>query len=143
MNDVKTLTFIHIKAATRTQTGDRNISVGAHDIVVNQAIKNLRYCDRKNLVNALETRVSAAKAKQCWRDDKPIDALEFINEIKNTPENNKLRTRVVVIQPHTIRQKYESSVDSNVKKQLNTILVSAESAIRSSGADFYVIGTLT
>jgi hypothetical protein len=142
-NDVKTLTFIHIKAAKKTQTGDRNISVGAHDIVVNQAIKNLRYCDRKNLVNALETRVSAAKSKQCWRNDKPINALEFIKEIKNTPENNKLRTRVVVIQPHTIRQKYESSVDSNVKKQLNTILVSAESAIRSSGADFYVIGTLT
>ncbi|MCW8831902.1 MAG: hypothetical protein OQK03_01105, partial [Colwellia sp.] len=43
------ISLIHVKAA-KSDSSKRRISVGAHDVVLNQGVKNLRYCLRKNLV---------------------------------------------------------------------------------------------
>ncbi|WP_313667151.1 hypothetical protein [Atlantibacter sp.] len=135
-----TLTLIHVKAA-KSSSRTRRISVGAHDVVLSQAVKNLRYANRKNLLHDLKERAENSQNKKCWNNDKEITSSEFIKrlgKIKNS--SNNVRVRVVVIQPHTQKSVYESLNTSNIKKQLDVLLVSTDNAIKSSGAEFYIIG---
>ncbi|TVL32927.1 hypothetical protein [Shewanella xiamenensis] len=143
-NGSKLLTFIHIKAAhkRRDSNGDnRRLSVGAHDIVVNQAIKNLRYYDRKKLHEALDLRIEEATHKVCWYEKIESSAQEFLKALKCAVSTSHVQTRVVIIQPHTRKSVYEK-VDSNnnIKRQLDTLLVSANNAISATNTEFYVIG---
>jgi len=104
-------------------------------------VKNLRYANRKNLLHDLKERAENSQNKKCWNNDKEITSSEFIKrlgKIKNS--SNNVRVRVVVIQPHTQKSVYESLNTSNIKKQLDVLLVSTDNAIKSSGAEFYIIG---
>jgi len=130
--------LIHIKAAG-SESLKRNISVGVHDIVLNQAVKNLRYTNRKNLIDALNARVSNSNMKFCWEDGSQANPLNFINHLENI-KAELVKVRVVVIQPHTRKNSYSKTTSSNIKKQLDVLLVSADSAIRASGAEFFIIG---
>ncbi|ELK2938325.1 hypothetical protein RU232_004851, partial [Escherichia coli] len=130
--------LIHIKAAG-SESLKRNISVGVHDIVLNQAVKNLRYTNRKNLIDALNARVSNSNMKYCWEDGSQANPLDFINHLENI-KAELVKVRVVVIQPHTRKNSYNKTTSSNIKKQLDVLLVSADSAIRASGAEFFIIG---
>ncbi|WP_456296853.1 hypothetical protein M1D72_10545 [Vibrio sp. AK197] len=133
------ISLIHVKAS---KSGDisRKISVGAHDIVLNQAVKNLRYTARKVLVEDLKTRHDNAAHKGCWHNGKPAKAEDFFNVLSSLKDNKHMKTRVVVVQPHTQKSVYQNSAGSRIKTQLDVLLVSADNAIRSSGADFYIIG---
>lgn len=134
------ITLIHVKAA-KSSSGKRRISVGAHDVVLSQAVKNLRYVNRKNLLHDLKERAENSQNKKCWNNDKEITSHQFIKQlgkIKNS--SNDVRVRVVVIQPHTQKSVYESLNTSNIKKQLDVLLVSTDNAIKSSGAEFYIVG---
>ncbi|KAA5923580.1 MULTISPECIES: hypothetical protein [Pantoea] len=133
------ISLIHIKAAN-SNSCDRRISVGAHDIVLNQAIKNLRYISRKNLTTDLRERAENAIAKYCWNNNVISDHGSFITAIEALEKNSKIKFRVIIVQPHTMKSYYDKNVQSNIRKQLDVLLVSAESAIRASGAEFYIIG---
>ncbi|MEM0673830.1 hypothetical protein AAHA48_11685 [Dickeya oryzae] len=133
------ISLIHIKASN-SRSIDRRISVGAHDIVLNQAIKNLRYISRKKLVTALKERSENAVKKYCWNGNNVSDHSSFLDAIESIERNSKIKFRVIIIQPHTMKSYYNNSVQSNIRKQLDVLLVSAESAIRASGAEFYIIG---
>ncbi|NPE50419.1 hypothetical protein E0I03_04320 [Dickeya dadantii] len=133
------ISLIHIKAAN-SSSSDRRISVGAHDIVLNQAIKNLRYISRKKLVTDLKERAENAVTKYCWNDNKVSDHNSFLDAIESLEGNSKIKFRVVIVQPHTMKSYYNRNIQSNIRKQLDILLVSAESAIRASGAEFYIIG---
>lgn len=139
-HDNTIISLIHVKAAKRNSS-NRRISVGAHDIVLSQAVKNLRYANRKNLINDLTERAQKSEHKKCWHDNNPSSPEEFINHLKKITSNpNKIKTRVIVIQPHTMKSFYEKNTNSNIKKQLDVLLVSTDNAIKSSGAEFYIIG---
>lgn len=134
------LTFIHVKSIKKKDNSNRKISVCAHDVVLNQAIKNLRYCDRKKLVDSLQERVDGADKKYCWKDGKKANANDFIKELSNIKAANNIRTRVVVVHPHTKKSVYKQTPDdNNIKRQLNTLLVSTENAVRATNSDFYLI----
>jgi len=133
------ISLIHIKAAKSASTS-RRISVGAHDIVLNQAVKNIRYCTRKTLVEDLRQRYSNSSEKQCWRDGIKAPPEDFFKEIESLKDNKHIKKRVIVIQPHTQKSTYISAGNSKIKTQLDVLLVSAENAIRSSGAEFFIIG---
>ena len=133
------ISLIHIKAAN-SNSCDRRISVGAHDIVLNQAIKNLRYISRKNLITDLRERAENAITKYCWNNNVISDHGSFITAIEALEKNSKIKFRVIIVQPHTMKSYYDKNVQSNIRKQLDVLLVSAESAIRASGAEFYIIG---
>lgn len=133
------ISLIHVKAANSNSTG-RKISVGAHDIVLNQAVKNLRYANRKNLLSDLKDRVERADKKQCWTNDKRAEPEKFIEYLDSINTISNIKTRVVVIQPHTIKSCYEKVKSSNIKRQLDVLLVSADNAIRASGSEFHIIG---
>lgn len=139
------LTFIHVKAAKKRSDSsgeNRRLSVGVHDIVVSQAIKNIRYYDRKKLCEALEERIKNAKHKSCWHNGKNSNAEEFLKTLQQFQAKDKISTRVIVVQPHTKKTTYEKTLlDNNVKNQLNTLLVSASNAILSSNTSFFVVGS--
>lgn len=134
------LSLIHVKSA-KSNSSNRKISVGAHDVVINQAVKNIRYCVRKNLYNDLKLRESIAQKKHCWLDGSEKDSKEFIKFLGEINTESRYQVRVVVVQPHT-KEKYYKKADTNVKKQLDVILVSAQSAVRSTGSGFYIIGSV-
>ncbi|CAJ1813598.1 hypothetical protein ACETWI_08290 [Aeromonas hydrophila] len=133
------ISLIHIKAA-KSASPLRRISVGAHDIVLNQAVKNLRYCTRKTLVEDLRQRYSNSTEKLCWHDGIKAQPEDFFSKIESLKDNKHIKKRVIVIQPHTQKSIYTSVDNSKIKTQLDVLLVSAENAIRSSGAEFYIIG---
>lgn len=140
-NGFNILSLIHIKAA-KSNSPNRRISVGAHDVVLNQSIKNLRYCMRKNLIHDLESRLLSSGSKQCWKDGKPEQAVNFIDHLKSIHKISNFKKRVIVIQPHTLQNVYTKTVNSNIKHQLDVLLVSAENAVKSSGCDFFIIGSI-
>ena len=134
------ISLIHVKAA-KSDSPDRKISVGAHDIVLNQGVKNLRSCERKNLSVDLEQRLNGLSNKKCWHDGIDKKPEEFISVLKTlTGQTSNLKTRVIIIQPHTTQKYYNNVNNNNVKRQLDVLLVSAESAIQSSGSEFHIFG---
>ena len=134
------ISLIHVKAA-KSDSKSRKISVGAHDIVLNQGVKNLRSCERKNLSVDLEQRLNGLSNKKCWHDGIEQQPEEFINVLKTlTGQTSNVKTRVIIIQPHTTQKYYNNVSNSNVKRQLDVLLVSAESAIQSSGSEFHIFG---
>lgn len=139
-NDKTIISLIHIKAAN-SDSIKRRVSVGAHDIVLSQAVKNLRYSNRKNLIQDLTERASNSQNKMCWQGDKKIQSIDFIKKLSSLITNpNKLKTRVIVIQPHTTKSYYTNLQGNNIKRQLDVLLVSSDNAIKSSGAEFHIIG---
>ncbi|MDT3252270.1 hypothetical protein QZQ97_15205 [Serratia sp. root2] len=133
------LSLIHVKAAN-TESKNRRVSVGAHDIVLNQAIKNLRYCSRKTLSKDLRDRFDNSTRKYCWKDDNPTNPEDFIKYLESIEKSSNFRKRVIVIQPHTQKSCYHDNNNSNIKKQLDVLLVSTDNAIRASGAEFHIVG---
>lgn len=140
------LSFIHIKSLKKPKSAfslrDRKLSVGAYDVVINQAIKNIRYCDRKNLVTAIEEKIENSKKRSVWCDGVRIEEngdVAFLEQVRKLTQSHV--KRVVVIQPHTLRGVYEKTESSKIKMQLNTLLLSAQRAAASNNAEFYVVGT--
>lgn len=140
------LTFIHIKAAKRSRGSDgsnRRLSVGVHDIVVNQAIKNIRYYDRKKLCEALGQRIEGSEQKACWNNGNESSAQLFLDNLRQFTDRGTVKTRVVIIQPHTKQIQYNNAdANNNVKRQLDTLLVSTNNAISATNTEFFVIGAI-
>ena len=135
------LSLIHVKAA-KSGSKKRKISVGAHDVVLSQAVKNIRYLDRKRLIVGLGERLST-KIDKCWKDGKPASSELFLDHLKAIENASKIFCRVIVVQPHTLQSVYEKQAGGNIRKQLDVLLVSADNAIRSANAEFHVIGSAT
>lgn len=133
------ISLIHVKASKSSEP-TRRMSVGAHDVVLNQAVKNLRYTARKNLVEDLKARHDKATHKGCWKNGKAAKPEDFFDVLLELKDNKHVKTRVIVVQPHTQESVYKKNSGSKIKTQLDVLLVSAENAIRSSGADFHIIG---
>lgn len=133
------ISLIHIKAA-KSNSVSREISVGVHDIVLNQAIKNIRYCTRKALYEALSERWQNSKSKYCWKDGIEDNAENFLNHLETLSNNRDTKYRVIVIQPHTQKSVYENFQGKKIRNQLDVLLTSAENAIHSTGADFHIFG---
>lgn len=133
------ISLIHVKAALSNSQG-RRISVGAHDIVINQGIKNLRYTNRKTLLTDLKDRAKKSQIKYCWENGKNKTHDEFTSYLESIENESNTKFRVIVIQPHTMKNYYNNNLTSNIRKQLDVLLISAESAIKASGAEFFIIG---
>lgn len=133
------ISLIHVKAA-KSCSEKREVSVGVHDIVLNQAIKNIRSCTRRILYDTLAERVNESQKKHCWRNGEKGEAKDFLTYLKNLDNNKSIRTRVIVIQPHTQKSVYEKFKGKKVRNQLDVLLISAENAVHSTGADFHIFG---
>ncbi|WLA12401.1 hypothetical protein MO327_00210 [Xanthomonas translucens] len=136
MEDGRTsITFIHVKAA-KSESQNRKVSCSAYEVVLGQAIKNIRSVDFEKLKAEILKRISPSK--KIWNVNCPAPKNTFplfLSGIKG-----HVTMRVLVIQPHTRRSHYRSSVYKKQRIQLNTLLVNAKQVVTGLGAKFIVVG---
>lgn len=140
------LSLIHVKGSGSGSLR-RQVSVSSYEVVVGQAVKNLRHLDHELLdgrfLESLDKRLKAA----VWRDGR------FVGETGRNPMKKAISSlgsnfnrRVVIVQPHVRRSKMEKARSSKAARtrlaaqQLDTLLLAARQACQSSGAELLVVG---
>jgi len=138
-NNKYILNFIHIKAS-KTDSGKQQISVGAFDLVLTQAIKNARYTNIEQLKEQLSS--SSKNIDALWEDNKLSKKKRdfFIKKIEEIHKKNYFyEANIIVVQPHLRKENYEKTKNTNNKKLLNTLFHSANSAISGFSSSLYII----
>jgi len=146
--DPPELTLIHAKGSSSGNL-DREISVADYEVVVGQAVKNLRYTDRVHISEKLRTTGGGVLKDAVWyrgvrqnNRDGVIQAL--------TDAGSNMKKKVVVLQPRVrrtryeaIREQFENGEGVNREmcrlQQLDALLLGARSDCYALGADFEVI----
>lgn len=148
-SDVPEVTLIHVKGSGSNDR-ERAISVSEYEVVVGQAVKNLRHLDRLLLKDKLERNAEGALKNAVWHNgvrqenrDGIIRALEELG--------SRVKRKVVILQPRVRRVEYEevrgllsrnqgSLGKRHRLKQLDALLLSARANCLGLGATFEVIG---
>jgi hypothetical protein len=146
------LCLIHVKGAGGDTQSARSIAPAQYEVVVSQATKNLRFLEPEVLAEYLRSRRGTDIEKVTWtggasgrvRDRDP--AIRAIQELGGFP-----RREVVVLQPHTTRQSWETA-DQKLRDdalgpggkvqflRLKTLLADLEAACKKLGASVAVWG---
>lgn len=133
-----------------SNNANRGLSVSDYEVVVGQAIKNLRHVDRGLLREKLAANAEGVLQNAVWYNGQRQENREALLAMLDGLGSN-LKTKVVVFQPrvrrsvfNNIRGKMDNGdpVDSEVRRmqQLDALLLGARSDCFSLGADFLVIG---
>ncbi|MGA2531424.1 MAG: hypothetical protein ABSG19_00165 [Candidatus Aminicenantales bacterium] len=147
------LSLIHVKGSHGSGPG-RSVSVSDYEVVTAQAQKNLRSLDKMILGAGLAQGLNKEIGKLVWLDGKrQTGRTGFLAALREVGEN--LSRRVVILQPRLSRDVLESvraekkgtaGKKSNKPSggairlmQLETMLVGAQNACRTLGADFWVV----
>lgn len=150
------VTLIHAKGSG-SELPTREISVSDYEVVVSQAVKNLRHLDRILLKKKLEAASSgskkdadAAKASivSVWQDGKRQADRRGLLDVLSKLGSNYDR-QVCILQPR-VRRKLWNELATKVHtkpdhaqvrrlRQLDALLLGAQSDFFGMGADFYVI----
>lgn len=142
----RVLTLVHVKGAGSSSAG-RGVSVSSYEIVVGQAVKNLRHVDQELLaggfLQSLDRRLKAA----VWHDG------EFLGEAGRSPMKRAIqnlgmdfRRQVVILQPHVRRSALDQARGSSSSRlrlraqQLDTLLLGARASCQAVGAELIVLG---
>ncbi|TPN82731.1 hypothetical protein FJ987_16485 [Mesorhizobium sp. CU2] len=143
------LTLIHAKGSGSEKKG-RDISVSDYEVVVGQAVKNLRHIDRGLLLEKLRANAGGVLKDAVWhngvRQKNRDGLLKMLGRL-----GSNLRTKVVVLQPRVrqalldrVRKKMDKGnrTDADVRRvqQLDALLLGARADCFSLGAEFAVIG---
>lgn len=149
ISDPPELTLIHVKGSG-SNNANRGLSVSDYEVVVGQAIKNLRHVDRGLLRDKLAANAEGVLQNAVWYNGQRQENREALLAMLDGLGSN-LKTKVVVFQPrvrrsvfNNIRDKMDNGnlADSDVRRmqQLDALLLGARSDCFSLGADFCVIG---
>ena len=142
------LTLIHIKGSG---SGDakRDLSVSDYEVVVGQAVKNLRHIDRGLLAAKLAANATGVLKDAVWcNGERREDRKELLQVLKGVGSN--LKTKVVVFQPRVRRSVYNEIrkmmdggkyIDAAVRRmrQLDALLLGARADCFALGAGFAVV----
>jgi hypothetical protein len=143
------LTLIHVKGSGSAGV-NRALSVSDFEIVVSQAVKNLRYLDRNHIADNLENNKHYAIKTAVWHNGKrQKDREKALAAFKSTGSN--MKKTVCVVQPRVRKQEVErirglsATTDSNKSdimrlKQLDALLLAARAECFGLGASFVVVG---
>lgn len=138
------LTLVHVKGANNDSDG-RQVSASAYEVVVGQAIKNLRHLDHQLLGDGFLTYLSKNVKGAVWENG------NFKGEAGRAPMQKAIETlgsqckrQIVIVQPHVrkpVLDKADTSTPRNqlARKHLDTLLLQAQAACQSLGASFSVI----
>lgn len=142
------LTLIHVKGSG-SDANNRGLSVTDYEVVVGQAVKNLRYLDRGHIGEKLEANKNKAIGTAVWHNGERQPNRDAVIVALNAAGSNMSKT-VVVLQPRVrkpdhgaIRQLItDGVVNDRVRRlrQLDTLLLAARAECYGLGADFVVIG---
>ncbi len=141
---VPILTLIHVKASKKDDA-DRSLSVADYEVVVSQAVKNLRYLDRLFVADGLAAGLRKKIGKAVWKDRTATTRDAMIKALKAC---NQFRRKVVVVQPRVTktaldaaRTARKNALQSRILTPLDTRLVAAEAGARGLGAEFEVVAS--
>lgn len=148
VSDPPELTLIHVKGSGSDKT-DRGLSVSDYEVVVGQAIKNLRHVDRGLLREKLAANADGVLKNSVWRDGQRQENRDALLAMLDGLGSN-MKTTVVVFQPRArrsildaIREKMDDGElnrsDVRRMQQLDALLLGARSDCFSLGAEFLVI----
>ena len=102
------LSLIHVKGSG-SAAANRGISVSDYEIVVGQAVKNLRYLDRTNIADKLAAEKGRLISTAVWRDGvRQKDRKDAIAALRQAGSN--LDKAVYVFQPRVRKSTRESIV---------------------------------
>jgi len=135
------VTAIHVKGANNGDAS-RQISVSAFEVVVGQAIKNLRQILGKRILEKIANAIAGGDESRVW--DSPWPAAtsnqarrDLRDALRRCGAN--CRYEVVVVQPHVRRTHYDAVVNQVKAKKLRTLLFGALVMARSADARFRVV----
>jgi hypothetical protein len=143
------LTLIHVKGSG-SAAATRHLSVSDYEIVVGQAVKNLRYLDRGHIAEKLASNRDNQIGSAVWRNGKRQKDRSAILKILAGAGSN-MRKSVVVFQPRARKSKVESIGKLIAKhefnrnevrrlQQLDALLLAARAECFGLGAEFSVVG---
>ncbi|NUR33865.1 MAG: hypothetical protein HOQ30_07640 [Gemmatimonadaceae bacterium] len=140
-NGPPVLTLIHVKGS-HSVSANRALSTTAFEVVVSQALKNLRALDRQNLLELLERGSSKATKLFAWAGGKrEPDRTALLNALRNCGED--YAREVVIVQPSALKSVYVRKVQPGAtyyrKRQLDALLSSAHAECMALGAGFTVV----
>lgn len=141
------VTLVHAKGSNKADQ-DRGVSVSNYEVVVSQAVKNIRHLDRSTLAAVLKAGQNKLIAGAVWFDGtKQTDRKKLIAFVETLPPNHE--KHVIVLQPQLTEKENRACVgdkpsatrDRIVRmKQLDTLMLSARLSCGAVGADFSGIG---
>jgi hypothetical protein len=142
-----TLTLIHVKGSGSDNV-NRGLSVSDYEVVVGQAVKNLRHIDRELLKEKLQANTDGVLKDAVWHNGVRQQNRDGVLAMLDGLGSN-LRKSVAVFQPRVQRSVYnkirtkmdqhENSSQVRRMQQLDALLLGARADCFSIGADFYVI----
>lgn len=143
-SDPHVLSLIHVKGSG-SDKANRGISTGDYEVVIGQAVKNLRNTDKANLYEKLKKEKSNKIGKAVWHNGKYQGTRDgFLKAYNSLTENH--RKRVVVFQPRVkqsiledLRKKQAPADKYKRLQQLDALLLSAQSSCYELGAEFIVL----
>lgn len=138
--DNPTISLIHVKGAN-TCSSNRQIAPTAYEVVVSQALKNIRYLDKKSISETITSFPNSNVENLVWLNGNVSTRETFKNYLNGLTQYKK---RVVILQPHVTNSKYYLHNPSSSHKLktnlLGSLLLSAQNTVNSLGAEFVVIG---
>lgn len=146
--DPPILSLVHVKGA-KSGKRERGISVSAYEVVVGQAVKNLRFLDRLHLAEGIRAGLGTKIGQLVWHDGAPTKREKMIEALGGIGAS--YRRRVIVLQPQVTESKVEEiraaaanggnhKGDAARLRQLDTLLHSAEATAHGLGAELVVVG---
>jgi hypothetical protein len=142
------LSLIHVKGSG-SAAANRPVSVTDYEIVVGQAIKNLRYLDRTNLADKLALEEENMIGTAVWHNGVRQKGRKDVIRVLQRAGSN-LEKAVYVLQPRVRKSAGEalsaqmqaggSGRDVRRLQQLNTLLLAARAECYGLGTEFHVIG---
>jgi hypothetical protein len=147
--DPPRLSLIHVKGSG-SAAANRGISVSDYEIVVGQAVKNLRYLDRTNIADKLAEGEGKQIGTAVWRNSaRQKNRKDVLRVLKQVGSN--LDKAVYVFQPRVKKSAVETIAarmqagrldhsDVRRSQQLDTLLLAARAECFGLGAEFHVIG---
>jgi hypothetical protein len=134
------VTLIHVKASEKKQA-NRQVSVADYEIVVSQAVKNVRHLDRRNLESELRDGKGKKIGAAVWKDGvKQANRDGFLAAAKALPANAK--KVAMIIQPRLTSTEHAACSNPATSKtrrmrmkQLNALMLSARLSAMACGAD--------
>ena len=142
------VSLIHVKGSGNKKK-NRSISVSDYEVVIGQAVKNVRYLDQQNLYEKLAGNTDVRIQDAVWKDGvRQEDRAEVLEVIKSL--GSRYETEVFVLQPRVRKTVLEKTLDKIAKgdqaspdvlrlKQLDGLLQAAATDCFAVNARFTVI----
>ena len=135
------LSLIHVKASKK-EDPKRSLSVTDYEVVVSQAVKNIRYLNKENLLEGLKAGLKKKIQKATWKNGKKQNngRKGMLEEIEKYGTN--INFRVIVFQPRARvpeidkARKNKKTKSYKILQQLDTLLLGASLDCQSAGAEF-------